>query len=311
MRRAQRITAVALVSLVSCGGERTTGSPTGAGPAASVLHVALGGSVAARVGGQPIDRALVLAVARARAIPVEQAAAALIEEALLAEAATRAGALADARAKSTIAGALSRALLDRMRAEALAKGPWTDAEVEAVSAPHWLELDRPEQRTVVHALIKRDVPDGQELAKRLRDELAGATGDDPSSSAKAFSEKAKAFKVPAGSPVHVEDLSFVADGRLVDGSGGTVMPSFVKGTFAIPAPFGTSDVVETTYGWHVIRLLEIRPPHFASRAERIERLGPQLVAHRVKSSHDPMLDALRASGAPKIVGTDADLQLPR
>lgn len=283
---------------VACSGEH--GATTGPAPASSAQSARLGGDIVARVGDIPLERTLVLAVARARGISAREAVDALIGEAILAQAALHAGAPRDP------AQPLARALLDRMRDEALAQGPWTDEELGRLSKEQWKELDRPEGRTVVHALVKKDVPNAAEVAKELHDKLVAATGPDAVASARAFSDAAKAFHVL----VHVEELSFVADGRLLEGTG-SILPSFTKGAFSIPAVLGTSDVVQTDYGFHVIRLLAIFPPKVASREERITRLRPQLIAGRARALNDALLARLQKEHSPRIVGSDQDLLLPR
>lgn len=307
MRPFPRVVAIAcLVCACSSGGERAPAPTTGPAPAA--VNAQLGGDVVARVGNVNIDRALVLAVARARSISAKAAVDALVEEAVIAEAALRAGAAGDRGARVEVP--LARAMLDRFRTEALAAGPWTDEEIGKLAAEQWRELDRPEGRAVVHALVKKEVPDAEQVAKQLREKLVDANGPDAAASAKAFTDAAHAFKVPSGPAVHVEELSFVSDGRMLEGNG-SLLPAFTKGAFAIPSVLGTSDVVETSYGFHVIRLLTIFPPKIASREERIARLEPQLVGARVKALHDAKLAALHKANPPQLLAADADLLLPR
>lgn len=309
MPRYPRVFAIAcFVSATSCGGERAPTSTTG--PAPAPVKANLGGDVVARVGSVSLDRALVIAVARARGISAKAAVDALVGEAVLAEAALRAGAANERGVHLQVGIPLARAMLDRFRTDALAQGPWTDEEIDKFGAEQWRELNRPEGRAVVHALVKKEVPDAEQVARQLREKLVDANGPDAASSAKAFTDAAHAFKVPSGPAVHVEELSFVADGRMLEGNG-TLLPSFTKGAFAIPNVLGTSDVVETSYGYHVIRLLAIFPPKIASREERIARLEPQLVGARVKALHDAKLDALRKANPPQLLAADADLLLPR
>lgn len=291
----------------ACGNERPAPPPAATSvPAAA--NARLGGEVVARVGAVDLERSLVRAVMTARGIDAKTALAALIEEAVLAEAAVRAGAPAALGMRARLAAPLSRLMLDRLRVEALAQGDWTDDEIARVSADEWQELDRPEGRTVVHALVKKDVPNAEQVAKQLRDVLLAANGPDVASSAKAFTDAAHAFKCEPA--VHIEELSFVGDGRLLEGKG-QILPSFTKGAFAIPSVFGTSEVVETSYGFHVIRLLAIYPPKVASRAERVARLGPQLIAQRVKLVHDAKVASLAKATPTQMLATDQDLALPR
>ncbi len=290
----------------ACGNERP--APPAATPVMAPTNAQLGGKVVARVGEVELERSLVRAVMTARRLDAKTALDALIEEAILAEAAVRAGAPAAIGMRARLEAPLSRLMLDRLRTEALAQGDWTDDEIALLSAEQWQELDRPDGRTVVHALVKKEVPDAEQVAKRLRDVLLAANGSDTASSAKAFTDAARAFKIQP--PVHVEELSFVGDGRMLEGKG-VLLPSFTKGAFAIPALFATSEVVETSYGFHVIRLLAIYPPKVASRAERVARLGPQLVAQRVKLVHDAKIASLAKATSIQMLAADQDLALPR
>jgi len=293
---------------LGCGGDRA--APVPAGPAQNAVNVALGGQTVARIGATAIDRALVRAVMQARGLSAKAVLDALVEEAILAEAAIRAGAPNDLAARGRLNAALARPLLDRFRAEGLAAGPWTDDELAKLGADQWRELARPEGRVVVHALVKKEVPDAEQVGKRLREKLLEVSGTDPETNLKAFTEAAKAFKVPSGPPVHIEQLSFVSDGRSLD-SPGSLLPSFTKGAFAIPAVFGTSDLVETSFGFHVIRMLAIIPPKTTTREERIAILEPQLVSARVKAVHDARLAALHKQTPPQMLGSDQDLLLPK
>lgn len=297
---------LALSSSYGCTGE-PKGTPSG--PSAPAQAAALGGE-AARVGDVSIPRALVLAVARARGLSAKDATTALIDDALLAEAAKSAGADNDANLARAHDAALARALAAKARTEALAQGDWTDAELDALTAAHKLEIDRPEARQVVHALVPKDVPGGEELAARLRERLADVKADDPRASEKAFLAAASAFALPDGKKVIAETIPyFTREGHLL--SGGDLAKPFAEAAFALEKPMDTSGVVPTQFGWHVIRLVSILPPHVATRDEKIEHFAGELLAARVKKTWDPMLERLRAQAKIAVVATDSDLALPR
>jgi parvulin-like peptidyl-prolyl isomerase len=298
--RAATICAIVCACLPSCGGERRSDAPA---PAA--VTAALGGTVVARVGDVAIDRALVLSVARAQHVTAEVALQRLIDDALLAEAARRSQPQTGVAESSVLA----RALVLRLKDEALAKGPFTDEEIAGPLSSYWLELDRPEKRTIVHALIKREVAGAEALARTLQKELSLANGPDAAASEAAFTAHAKQFKVTP--QVHVEKFAIVADGRVAALNGGSVLEPFTKGTFAIPEVLGTSDVVETTYGFHVIRLLGREPPLQATREQKIERMKPDLIGARVRTVQEELLNRLRSQTTIAILATDNDLLLPR
>lgn len=306
MRLVEAVAVLAIAAIFGCtGGER----PPSPGQASAPTTAALGGTVVARVGDIPIERSLVAAVARAQRVGADVALQRLIDDVLLSEVAKKEGAANDLAVRGAERSALGRALLLRLRGGALAKGPFTDAEIAAQLPGYWLELDRPERRLIVHALVKKDVPNGAEVARALQKELVTANGPDAARSEAEFTARAKAFQ--ATPPVHVEKFAIVSDGRVAAANAGSVLESFTKGTFDIPEVLGTSDVVETTYGWHVIRLLEKFPPLHTTREEKIAKMMPDLVAVRVRALQDELVTKLHASAKTEIVANDSDLLLPR
>ncbi|MGZ3449358.1 MAG: peptidylprolyl isomerase [Polyangiales bacterium] len=296
--------AVAFVA-IGCGGEKQASSR-----APGAVSAALGGLVVAKVGDVAIDRGLVLSIARARGISAKDALNAAIEEAVLAEAALRAKALDDASLRRQLEAPLVRALAAKIRARALGEGPFTDAELAAVAGNH-PELSRPESRVALHALVKKEVPGAEALAKELRTRVTSANGDDAATSETAFRDAAKGLAMPAGQELVIEKLPPIDAGGRVIGSKSAVEQAFAKATFAVPKALGTSEIVETSYGYHVIRVLELYPAYEASREEKLTRLEPELVAARVKKLWDPLLDRLRAEAKPQTVATELDLAAPR
>ncbi len=274
------------------------------------MIASLGGVVVARVGDVAIDRKTVLEVARARKISADEALAIVVQETLLARAAFANGAANDDAVVLREASALSRALLGNLRDKALAT-PFTDGEIATVANARWLTTDHPEIRRVTHALVKKDVPNARAVAAELRTALLAANGPDAGKSEVAFAKTAKEFKVPSGPAVHVEGLSIAADARVAEpGADGAVEESFAKATFAIDALFGTSDIVETTYGFHIIRLLEKIPPLHLTREQKLETLRADLIAMRVGPLHEQLQNQLRAATKTELLATEA-LAIPR
>jgi parvulin-like peptidyl-prolyl isomerase len=294
------------VFAIGCSTERPAPAPVAPG----AVSAALGGTVVAKVGGLAIDRELVLSIAKARGISAKDAANAAIEDALLAEAAVRAKALDDPNLRRQLDAALVRALTAKLRAQALSEGPFTDAEIAALIGRH-PELSQPDARVTLHALVKKEVPGAEGIAKELRTRLLAANGDDAAASEAAFREAAKGVALPAGQELVIERLPPIDQAGHVLNSKTIVEPAFAKATFAVPKALGTSEVVETSYGYHVIRVLEILPAHEATREEKLEKLAPELLAARVKKLWDPLLDRLRIEGKPQLAATDLDFAAPR
>lgn len=317
-RRRLVVAGVALVALVAggagCGKAPPSPPAPGAGP--PPLSRALGGEHVAVVGSQTLPKTLVREVALARKLAPRAALDALVTEALLAEWAVRQQALSDPEVRRRIRATLARRLVAKMRDEALAEGPWTDAELDvaARSSGLWIDVDRPETRTAVHALIRKGTPQQAELAKALRTRLLEVPIEGTADAqAKAFFDKAQGLAMPAGHALVLERLDdpFTADGRIaVKGPPRGLELAFAKAAFAV-ALGGTTEIVETTYGVHVIRPLTSDKASVAPRAARVTALEPELIRQRVGPRYGAKVQALFAAAAPEETGKPDDLLLPR
>ena len=266
------------------------------------VHARLGGQVAALVGNTPIAASLVGQVAGAKGIPPRDALSLLVSDALAAEGASAAGLNRKPATAFALSMIVARATAAQIRADAYAKGPPTDDEVAEATELHWREFDLPEQVKVVHALVSRPKDPSQEpAAKALAAQLgeAEATAKDDAD----FEARAKAFPHgPFDIIVERPFPSFVEDGRVVEAQEGTTLePSFVKGAFALKKPGDTSGPVESPYGWHIIRLLERRPPHHAPLEERRTAFAEEIYAHRGRVALNTLLDARRAMSRIEIL----------
>lgn len=314
MRRvAPRVLPVLLGVAAGCG----KAPPTPPAPATPPpLSRALGGEQVAVVGGQSVPKSLVREVVLVRKLAPRVALEALVTEALLAEWALRNKALEDPEVRRRIRAALARRLVGKLRDEALAEGPWTDAELDAAARTSglWIDVDRPETRTAVHALIRKGVPQQADLAKKLRAALLEVpTTGTVDEQAQAFFAKAKAFAMPAGHELVIERLDdpFTADGRVAaKGPPRGLELSFAKAAFAVEIG-ATSELVETSYGVHVVRPLTTQKPKILARAARVEALGPELVRLRVGPRYNEKVQALFSASSPEETGKAADLLLPR
>ena len=108
------------------------------------------------------------------------------------------------------------------------------------------------------------------------------------------------------------DQPFTADGRIAQKAADSGLDvSFTKAAFAIPQLGELSEVVATPFGWHVIRLLEVRPGFRAPLDERIRRLEPAMLRARIGPLHEAKLAELRKTANVALLATDFDLSLPR
>jgi len=257
MRRQGFVALVLLVLPMACG-EPTKKAPPQA------ARATLGGEVVARVGDVTIERSLVASVAAAQHVTPKVALDRLVDDALAAEGARARGLDRTRGADLARRALLARLVADRIHADAVALGLPNDEEVAKLTARHWQSFDVPESLRVVHAVVMRKptVPKerGSEVAEGLRVAVALATD------AKDFEVRARAVSAQ-GLEIRVETLPpFVRDGRMIQG--GSLDATFVEAAFALSQPGSTSGVVETKFGWHVIRLVDRIPPKQVPLEER-------------------------------------------
>ena len=123
-------------------------------------------------------------------------------------------------------------------------------ETKAAYEKNKVLYNQPEQVRARHILVK--VPaeatdaqrqDAKARAEGLRKKIVDEKAD--------FAELARQFSEDTGSKVNGGDLGFNAAGAWV--------PEFSRAAFAL-APGGVSDVVQSQFGFHVIKVEEKRPP---------------------------------------------------
>jgi hypothetical protein len=246
------------------------------------------GDDAARVGTATIPASLVLQVARARDRSPSEAIDGLVQDALLSQAALGEG-VADRRSVQWMSVvALARVVPERLYDESRGRGLPTDEELATVR--------------VVHAVVLRAPTLSRSRAAALAgviwDAVAGARSDGD------FEERASRLPHP-GMHVTVERLpAFDASGHAAEGQ--EFDATFVAAAFALHGRGETSHVVETPFGWHIIRLIERVPPDATALEQRRKDLASAILEMRVRADLTNLL-RVRRGRTPIEVAADADV----
>jgi PPIC-type PPIASE domain len=278
--------------------------------AASVhRHAHLPSGVIARVGDDEISLATAQRIARAQGVTLPVARDRALRDALFS-----AGARSAFGSRGLLPvlerAALARVLLEGLRADAIARGPASDAEVAELTALRWRELDRPEAARTTHAVAMVENPADDEkahaLAKKIYDAVRGVTDPDE------FLRLAKAVP-PDGVQMRAERLPPVtADGRVYDPSrpSGDAEQAFDLDFAKAATALGVGQISEPTktrFGYHVIlseaRLPELRVP----LEERRQLLQDEVIKGRAERSKQELLAQLAAAAPIQITRAVEDL----
>ncbi|MDQ7819282.1 MAG: peptidylprolyl isomerase [Armatimonadota bacterium] len=159
--------------------------------------------------------------------------------------------------------------------------PVTVSEDEVVRyfREHRGEFDRPEQVRVRHILL-----DDQRVAELVLGRLRRG---------ELFDALARQYSRDADSRERGGDLGWVSRGQLV--------PEFEQVAFSLQ-PGQVSGVVRTQYGYHIIQLLERRPPVAATLDQVREQVRQRLLASKQEAAFQQWLQTVRAQA--RIVRTD-------
>jgi peptidyl-prolyl cis-trans isomerase C len=279
--------------------------------------------VVARVGGQPITADDVARIAGAQQIDPARARAIAVHDTLLARGAEARGLAASADARLAREGDLARRLLRHVLAEARTVA-LTEPEIQEASRRRWLEIDRPEGFRTVHAVVRLAASDdeGKKVRARVLAEAIHAAvlsvaerapslplpeggplpaariaaQSDPDPLSRAFRLAAQAAPVPEGLQVVVEPLPAVsAEGRLLTlGDESRLDPAYARAASALPARGALSPVVESSFGLHVILLLERTPALVLQGEARAARLRDDIVNERARAAEKRILAGQQA-----------------
>jgi peptidyl-prolyl cis-trans isomerase D len=173
----------------------------------------------------------------------------------------------------------------------------TDQDLQAYYNQHQDDFRVPEQVKVSHILIKTPAagPDGKVDDKAVAE--AQKKAQDVLNQVKAgvkFDELAKKYSDDPGSAKQGGELGWIGRGRTV--------PEFEKAAFSLPKG-QTSDLVKSSYGFHIIHVEDKQDAHVKSLDEvraQIEPLVKQQKAGKlVEEQANALLTSVRADGFDK------------
>ncbi len=264
----------------------------------------LGGGVVARVGSEPILASLVGDVARAQGIAPRAAMDGLVDETLAAQGGLAAGIDGEPSVGWPIVAAKARATAAHLRDDSAGQGPPTDAEIAELTARHWRQLDLPEGIRVVHAIAlyaSKRSPENDAAVKLTADRLAAAVAR--ATTQAEFESLAGAVTPDGKVKTKVEALVFAVDGRSLE-TNGEIQASFVSAAAALHTP-GAKARAESSYGLHVIQLIERLPEHRLPLEERRSLLAAEALSFRGRKAYEATLADLRKR-YPVQISTAAD-----
>jgi hypothetical protein len=290
---------VVTVLVVACGRAEA--------PAPAHQAIELAGGVVARVGAAPIASSEVANVMTAQGLRPRDAVEAVVEDTLFArEAQERLPApVRDQIERSVLARALVESLWQQARA-----APPTEEEVRRWTERKWSELDRPAAAQVCHAvamLPKEASAEQQAQARAVANRIAEAVrGAESCDEFKRLAEGVPRSDVQ----VRVEDLApATADGRVVSPQWPprTYDIDFSRAANALESPGEISPVTKSSFGFHVIYLVQRIPAQRVPYAKRLEAVREDVYRERGEASLKRLLDEQRRATTVRVERSSEEL----
>jgi peptidyl-prolyl cis-trans isomerase D len=182
----------------------------------------------------------------------------------------------------------------------------TPDDLQAYNDQHRDEFRVPEQVNVRHILIKTPLPGPDGKVDTKGAEEARKKAEDVLKQIKAggnFAELAKKYSEDPGSAKNGGSLGWIGKGRTV--------PEFEKAAFSLPKG-GTSDLVQSSYGFHIIHVDDKQDAHLKTLDEVKDQIQSVIKQQKAARAADSLASALltqaRTAGLDKAAAT-RDLQV--
>lgn len=180
---------------------------------------------------------------------------------------------------ATLAIARDRVLSDARLAQLDAKNTPSDAALDTYARNIYqanpAKFDRPAETRARHILLPKDGSESLQKAKDLLTQLRSGAS---------FEDLAKAHSTDAGSAAKGGDLGFFPIGKMVK--------PFEEAVDKLTKPGELSDLVETQFGYHIIRFEERKEKSIRPYAEVQEQLKSEALAGIIKESRVQLVNEL-------------------
>jgi peptidyl-prolyl cis-trans isomerase D len=173
-------------------------------------------------------------------------------------------------------------------ARLLAQTQVTPEELQSYYDQHRDQYLVPEQVNVRHILIKTPLPGPDGKLDQKAVDAARAKAEDILKQVKAggnFAELAKKYSEDPGSAKNGGSYGWIGKGRMV--------PEFEKSAFSLPKG-GTSDLVQTSYGFHIIHVDDRQDAHAKSLNEVKSQIEPLIKQQKAAQASQQEVEQLLA-----------------